>query len=122
MTTTNQNPVGDDILFASEEVAGYEIKPLSFGKLAKLSPMILALVAKMSANNDTASFDDAGSIMGMIAENLEDIIPIMAKYLDVPVEEVAETTPEKGIALAYAMFNMNRAVLLNFFAVRARMI
>ena len=108
---------GDDVLLDIRKVAGYTIRPLSFGKLAIIMPLIASVGEKFKTR--LPAFEDLSpqSITIAIMMNLEALIPTMAAYVDAPEEDIRNLSAQQGTELAFAMWVMNAKTFMDFFVI-----
>jgi len=118
MPTTNQH--SDDTLFQIEEIEGYKITPLSFGKLTLISQDLIPLVDKIADAFPQLTMSPSLTLRDIIKIAffiLPDITPILAKVLDVPTKEIENLRADVAVKIAAAVWRLNKEVLINFFSI-----
>lgn len=108
---------GDDVLLDIRQVAGYTIRPLSFGKLAVIMPLVAQVGEKFK--DRLPAFEDLTpqAISIAIMLNIESLIPIIAAYVDEPVEKIRELPAQQGVELAFAIYVANAKTFMDFFVI-----
>lgn len=108
---------GDDVLLDIKQVAGYVIRPLSFGKLAIIMPRIAQVGEQL--NSRLPSFEDLTprAISTAIMMNLDALIPIIAMCVDEPEEKIRELPAQQGVQLAFAIWVANAKTFMDFFVI-----
>lgn len=109
----------DKNLFSFIEVEGYQIKQLSFGELAKISPDLTKIVDKVHDNFPelTSLTITTKDIIKIILFILPDITPIVAKLIGEDVKTVEEMPATKVVTIAATIWNLNKDIFRNFFSV-----
>ena len=106
----------DDILLDIREVHGYQLRRLSFGKLAVITPMMAGLAGKVRTLYPTGvPMLDSGTILTIIMTLMPDILPIVAKIVDAPTEEITAMGAMEGFELTVAIWEMNNELFMRFF-------
>ena len=111
--------MSDKDIFSVEQIGKFRVKPLSFGKLTLIAPDLIPLVDKIQtvmphiATTDMLSLKDVFKLALML---LPDLVPIMAKILDVSEDEIKELPADEGVKLAVTIWSMNKDIFINFFS------
>lgn len=105
-----------DVLFpAGKEIqAGGEtliIKPLKFGQLPQasrlLAPVSKQIAAAFKASGEQTLADVAAQLVELMAESGEDVLRALGFFLGKPREWFDALDPDEGIALLYAVIEVN---------------
>lgn len=98
-------------LLSEVEIGGYTIKPWSFGKFKKISPMVIGhLVPSLKAMGMTS--DNFGEILAnkgpeIMTATLLAITPLIAGTLDITEAEVDEMDFDQGTAIGLTIISQN---------------
>ena len=106
----------DDVLFDARKIGPYVVRPLTFGKLAEVAPLITPIVpAIMETLPEDISQLQSSDILRAIILNLNLVTPVMAVCVGATVEEIEELDASTGAQLAAALVSANLKVLTSFF-------
>ena len=106
----------DDLLFGARKIGPYTVRPLTFGKLAEVAPLVTPIVpAIMQTLPQDMSQLQSSDILKAIVLNLHLVMPAMAVCVGATVEEIEELDASTGAELAAALVSANLKVLTSFF-------
>ena len=105
----------EEIMFPEVTVAGYKVKPWSFGMLFEISPMLDSVLSTLETKDiDVDSgFLSYTTIARLFAVASPQILDIIAITLDVDVNEVKNLSMEDGVKIAFTIYQQNSTVLKN---------
>ena len=113
----DQERSGDDVLMDIRKVGKYLIRPLSFGKLALIMPLIAAVGEQFKDRLPSMEDLTPQAITLSLMMNLEALIPIIAVYVDEPEETIRALPAEEGVQLAFAIWVANAKTFMDFFVI-----
>jgi len=107
----------EEILFPELKVEGEVLKPWSFGKLFDLSPMLETVLDKMEAKGMDIDFTKDVipymAIAKLFTIATPEILKIMSITLDKSEEEIKDFDMSKGVKVAAAIYEQNKAIVKN---------
>lgn len=109
----------EQIMFPNQEIAGFTVKPWSFGKLFEISPKLEKLLNEMDEKNiDLMGEIDSGvlkyaTILKVFNAVGPGLLEIISLTVGVPEDEVREVSVEDGVALIMAIFSQNSETIKN---------
>ena len=104
----------EEIIFAQEEIAGFKVKPWSFGVLFEISEMLDAIFTKLDHRGVDLKFDfsegfasDLPKFIRIAAIAAPEVKAIIAITVDATEEEIEELDMKIGIKLLTTIFKQN---------------
>lgn len=118
MSQTNEPRSADEALMHVQKVGPYTVRPLSFGAMALVTPMLTDVMKKIIAlaPDGNVGMVDALQIGFQL---LPELIPVMARILDVEEQELSELEGHVGMLLLSAIWNANERLFMDFFTLAA---
>jgi len=110
----------EEIIFAQEEIAGFKVKPWSFGVLFEISEMLDAIFTKLDHRGVDLKFDfsegfasDLPKFIRIAAIAAPEVKAIIAITVDATEEEIEELDMKVGIKLLTTIFKQNFEIIKN---------
>ena len=110
----------EEIIFAQEEIAGFKVKPWSFGVLFEISEMLDAIFTKLDHRGVDLKFDfsegfasDLPKFIRIAAIAAPEVKAIVAITVDATEEEIEELDMKVGIKLLTTIFKQNFEIIKN---------
>jgi len=103
-----------EVLFPEQEIDGITVRPWTFGQIAKLSP-IFRLIASDLRESEIP--------VDQLESRMSEVILIAGKYapsivaatINLPITEVEQWPPEKGVKLLFTIISQNLEHVKNSF-------
>lgn len=121
--TTPKKKDEEQVMFPEVEVAGYKIKPWSFGTLFEISSSIEEIITKMKEREIPLpsfeedffglNFEKVVSIFTIASPHVLDII---ARTVGTDKEEIRDLSMTDGVSLALAIYSQNMEIIKNLIA------
>jgi hypothetical protein len=103
-----------EILFPEQEVDGITVHPWTFGQIAKLSPIFRLIASDLRESE--IPVDELESRMSEVILIAGKYAPsIVAATINLPIAEVEQWPPEKGIKLLFTIISQNLEHIKNSF-------
>jgi len=118
MSQANAQRSADEALMNIQKVGPYTIRPLSFGAMALVTPMLTDVTQKIIALAPEGRFGMVDALQ-IGFQLLPEFIPIMARILDVEEEEIKGLEGHMGMLLLSAIWNANERLFTDFFTLAA---
>lgn len=108
----------EEILFSEVKIAGYKIKPWSFGTLFDISKSLEVVLDKAEEKGIIKELTESDifrytSIGKLFIISADEILKIISITLGVDVEKVKQLSMPEGIKVAVAIFNQNKEIIKN---------
>ena len=118
MSQTSEPRSADEALMHVRKVGPYTVRPLSFGAMAVVTPMLTEVTKKIIALAPEGSFGMVDALQ-IGFQLLPDFIPVMARILDVEEDELKELDGHMGMLLLGEIWNANERLFIDFFTLAA---